>query len=188
LFFKTFISNFASKSKKNVYFRGQKVPYFIDTNRYMIDKKLISEIVETEIAETDLFLVDASVSAGNAISVIIDSMQGVPIITCIELSRAIEKHFDRDVEDFELQVASAGIGQPFQVVKQYKKNLNKDVEVLTTDGIKFSGKLITVGEEKIEIEVEEKVKVEGKKKKQVVVNTHSFTFDQIKSTKDIITF
>ena len=169
-------------------FRGQKVPYFIDINRYMIDKKNITEIVENEIADTDLFLVELSVSAGNAIYIAIDSLQGVPIITCIELSRAIEKHFDREVEDFELQVTSAGIGQPFQVLKQYHKFLNKDVEVLTTEGIKFIGKLITVGDEEIEIEVEEKVKVEGKKKKQLVVKTCTFKFDQIKSTKDIVTF
>ncbi len=154
----------------------------------MIDKKNITEIVEKEIANTDLFLVELSVSAGNAIYVSIDSLQGVPIITCIELSRAIEKHFDREVEDFELQVASAGIGQTFQVLQQYHKFLNKDVEVLTTEGIKFIGKLITVGDEEIEIEVEENVKIEGKKKKQLVVNIHTFKFDQIKSTKDIITF
>ncbi len=154
----------------------------------MIDKKNITEIVEKEIANTDLFLVELSVSAGNAIYVSIDSLLGVPIITCIELSRAIEKHFDREVEDFELQVASAGIGQPFQVLQQYHKFLNKEVEVLTAEGIKFIGKLITVGDEEIEIEVEEKVKVEGKKKKQLIANTHTFKFDQIKSTKDIITF
>lgn len=154
----------------------------------MIEKKNITEIVEAEIADTDLYLVEVNVSAGNAISVVIDSMQGVPIVRCIELSRAIEQHFDRDVEDFELQVASAGIGQPFQVMQQYHKNLNKDVEVLTTEGVKFSGKLVTIGDDEIKIEVEEKVKVEGKKKKQLVVNSYSFSFDQIKSTKDIITF
>ncbi len=188
MFFRTFISNFASKSKQIVSFRGQKVPYFIDINRYMIDKKTITEIIENEIADTDLFLVDVSVSSGNVISVVIDSYNGVPIITCIELSKAIEGHFDREVEDFELQVASAGIGQPFQVFKQYHKYINKDVEVLTTEGIKFSGKLITVGDNEIEIEVEEMEKVEGKKKKQLVVKNYSFTLDQIKSTKDIITF
>ncbi len=171
-----------------MYFRGQEVPYFIDINRYMIDKKIVLEIVEKEIANTDLFIVELSVSASNTISVMIDSMNGVPISTCIELSRAIEKNFDREIEDFELQVASAGIGQPFQVIQQYHKNIGKDVEVLTTNGMKHKGKLITVGENEIEIEVEEKVKVEGKKKKQIVVSPYSFAFDQIKSTKDIITF
>jgi len=171
-----------------VYFRGQKVPYFIDINRYMIDKKIVLEIIEKEIAETELFIVDVSVSTGNAISVMIDSMKGVPISTCIELSRAIEKNFDREIEDFELQVASAGIGQPFQVIQQYHKNIGREVEVLTTEGLKQKGKLITVGENEITVEIEEKVKVEGKKKKQVILTPYTFAFDQIKSTKDIITF
>ena len=188
MFIQTIITTFATKSKKNEYFGGRGVPYFIDINRHMIDKKIITEVVEKEIAETDLFLVEISVSTSNAISVMIDSMNGVPISTCIELSRAIEKHFDRDVEDFELQVASAGIGQPFQVIQQYHKNIGREVEVLTTDGTKKKGKLITVGENEIEIEVEEMVKVEGKKKKQLLVSKLSFSFDQIKSTKDIITF
>eukprot|EP00764_Aduncisulcus_paluster_P013324 gnl/Carplike_NY0171/6729_a9246_197.p1 GENE.gnl/Carplike_NY0171/6729_a9246_197~~gnl/Carplike_NY0171/6729_a9246_197.p1 ORF type:complete len:175 (-),score=14.77 gnl/Carplike_NY0171/6729_a9246_197:41-505(-) len=154
----------------------------------MIDKKIVLEIIEKEIAETELFIVDVSVSTGNAISVMIDSMKGVPISTCIELSRAIEKNFDREIEDFELQVASAGIGQPFQVIQQYHKNIGREVEVLTTEGLKQKGKLITVGENEITVEVEEKVKVEGKKKKQVVLTPYTYAFDQIKSTKDIITF
>eukprot|EP01029_Cantina_marsupialis_P004294 TRINITY_DN1433_c0_g1_i1.p1 TRINITY_DN1433_c0_g1~~TRINITY_DN1433_c0_g1_i1.p1 ORF type:complete len:155 (-),score=23.85 TRINITY_DN1433_c0_g1_i1:70-534(-) len=154
----------------------------------MIDKKIVLEIIEKEIAETELFIVDVSVSTGNAISVMIDSMKGVPISTCIELSRAIEKNFDREIEDFELQVASAGIGQPFQVIQQYHKNIGREVEVLTTEGLKQKGKLITVGENEITVEIEEKVKVEGKKKKQVILTPYTFAFDQIKSTKDIVTF
>jgi ribosome maturation factor RimP len=154
----------------------------------MIDKKQIIEIVEHEIADSDLFLVDVSVSSGNTISVVVDSFQGVPIITCIELSKAIEGNLDREVEDFELQVASAGIGQAFQVRKQYHKYIDKDVEVLTTEGSKFKGKLVSVGENEIKIEVEENEKVEGKKKKQLVVKNYTFTYEQIKSTKDIIAF
>jgi len=154
----------------------------------MIDKKTIQGIIEKEIENSDLYLVETKVSSNNTISVMIDSFAGVPIIKCIELSRAIDGQLDREVEDFELSVSSAGIGQTFQVVQQYHKNVGKDVEVLTTEGNKVIGKLLVVGENEIEIEVEELVKVDGKKKKQLITNTLSFNFDQIKSTKDIITF
>ncbi len=154
----------------------------------MIDKKTIQGIIEKEIENSDLYLVETKVSSNNTISVMIDSFAGVPIIKCIELSRAIDGQLDRDVEDYELSVSSAGIGQTFQVVQQYHKNVGKDVEVLTTEGNKVIGKLLVVGENEIEIEVEELVKVEGKKKKQLITNTLSINFDQIKSTKDIITF
>ncbi len=154
----------------------------------MIEKKQIIDIVENEIADTDLFLVEVNVSATNSITVMIDSMEGVPIKTCVDLSRNIEKHFDRDVEDFELSVMSAGIGQPFLVMEQYHKNINREVEVLTCEGKKYTGKLIEIRESDIVLEIEEKVKVEGHKKKQLVLNTYSFAFDEIKYTKDIITF
>lgn len=154
----------------------------------MIDKKTIQGIIEKEIENSDLYLVETKVSSDNTISVMIDSFDGVPIIKCIELSRAIEGQLDREVEDFELSVSSAGIGQAFQVIQQYHKNVGNDVEILTTDGNKFSGKLITVGENEIEVEIEELVKVEGKKKKQLITKTLTFSFEQIKSTKDIITF
>ena len=154
----------------------------------MIDKKTIQEIIEKEIENSDLYLVETKVSSNNTISVMIDSFAGVPIIKCIELSRAIDGQLDRDVEDYELSVSSAGIGQTFQVVQQYHKNVGKNVEVLTTEGNKVIGKLLVVGENEIEIEVEELVKVEGKKKKQLITNTLPINFDQIKSTKDIITF
>jgi len=154
----------------------------------MIDKKTIQGIIEKEIENSDLYLVETKVSSDNTISVMIDSLTGVPIITCIELSRAIEGHLDREVEDFELQVSTAGIGQAFQVIQQYHKNVGNEVEVLTKEGNKFNGKLIAVGENDIELEIEELVKLEGKKKKQLVTKTMTFNFEQIKSTKDIITF
>lgn len=154
----------------------------------MIEKQLISDIVEKQIASTDLFLVELNVSANNVINIMVDSMQGVAIETCIKLSKAIEQHLDRDQEDFELQVSSAGIGHPFKVIQQYHKNIGRQVEVLTTEGKKFIGKLLSVNENGIEVEVEEKVKIEGAKRKQLVTNNYSFLLDQIKSTKDIITF
>ena len=154
----------------------------------MIDKKTIQGIIEKEIENSDLYLVETKVSSDNTISVMIDSLAGVPISTCIELSRAIEGHLDREVEDFELQVSTAGIGQAFQVIQQYHKNVGNEVEVLTKEGNKFNGKLIAVGENDIELEIEELVKLEGKKKKQLITKTMKFNFEQIKSTKDIITF
>jgi ribosome maturation factor RimP len=154
----------------------------------MIDKKTIQGIIEKEIENSDLYLVETKVSSNNTISVMIDSFAGVPIIKCIELSRAIDGQLDRDVEDYELSVSSAGIGQTFQVIQQYHKNVGKNIEVLTTEGNKVIGKLLVVGENEIEIEVEELIKVEGKKKKQLITNTLPINFDQIKSTKDIITF
>ena len=93
----------------------------------------IQNIVSSFIEGTDMFIVEIALSKSNNITVSIDSPQGVDIDTCVELSRYIEQHLDREQEDFELTVASAGLSEPFKVHKQYLKNIGKLVQVLTTE-------------------------------------------------------
>jgi len=154
----------------------------------MIVQKHIQNIVEDIIKDSDLFIVDISVSCSNIIIVIIDSMKGVSIDKCISISKELESKLDRDEEDFELKVSSAGIGQPFTVIQQYHKNIGNDVEVVCAEGKKHKGKLTKVTDEGFEIEYEVNEKVEGKKKKIIVIKTDFFNFDSIKYIKDIISF
>nr|WP_319401315.1 ribosome assembly cofactor RimP [uncultured Carboxylicivirga sp.] len=154
----------------------------------MIDQTLIENIVAEKFEQDDVFIVELAVKPGNKIVLVIDSDNGIPISYCIEVSKLIDSKFDRDVEDFELEVSSAGIGQPFKVLRQYYKNLGNDVEILTTGGNKIKGKLTAVNEEQFSVEVEEMVKVEGKKRKELQVRTDDFKYDEVKQIKDIISF
>ncbi|WP_289053087.1 ribosome assembly cofactor RimP [Carboxylicivirga marina] len=154
----------------------------------MISESIIKDLIDKKLQEDEMFLVELTVVSGNKILVVIDNDNGVPISYCIELSKVIEAGLNRDEEDFELEVASAGIGQPFKVKQQYQKNLGREVEVLTSEGKKFKGKLTEVGEDSFSVEVEEKVKVEGKKRKELQVKTVSCNFDEVKQVKDIISF
>ena len=154
----------------------------------MINEAQILSLIDSKLQEDEMFVVELAVNTGNKISVVIDHNNGVPISYCIELSKLIEAGLNRDEEDFELEVASAGIGQPFKVLKQYEKNIGNDIEILKADGKKIKGKLIEVTEESFTAEVEEMVKVEGKKKKQLQVNKVNCKFDEIKQVKDIISF
>jgi len=154
----------------------------------MIDKKDIEDIIESFIEEKNAFIVEIKVSSSNKINVEIDSKDGFSINNCVEASRLIESKLDRDEEDFELEVASAGLSEPFKVIQQYQKNLGEEVETLTSEGIKIKGILSKVTDSGFEIEESKMVKVEGKKKKQNVIEKHSFLFDQVKSTKIIIKF
>ncbi len=88
----------------------------------MIDKQLLTQTIEEAIAGTSLFLVDVKVTPDNNITVEVDSREGVDIDECVNLTRAIEARFDRDVEDYELEVGSAGLTSPFKVKAQYEKN------------------------------------------------------------------
>ncbi|MDE5805402.1 MAG: ribosome assembly cofactor RimP, partial [Paramuribaculum sp.] len=138
----------------------------------MIDKNLIASIVEEQLEGTDGFLVDVRVSPTNVVTVEIDSMTGVDIDTCARLTRAIEEKVDREVEDYELEVGSAGLTSPFKVAKQYEKNIGNDIEVLTRDGRKLSGTLQSLAPDggSFVMTVKEKVKEPGKKR-PVIVDT-----------------
>ena len=105
----------------------------------MINKETVKQLVNEKIADTDYFLVDVVVSPSNAITVEIDTQDGVNVGFCAELSRHIESQLDREVGDYELEVGSAGLTSPFKVVEQYLKNIGNEVEVLTKDGKKISG-------------------------------------------------
>ncbi len=154
----------------------------------MIKVSLLEDMICEKLQEDNMFIVELDVKPGNKITVVIDNINGVPISYCIEISKIIEAGLDRDKEDFELEVASAGIGQPFKVIGQYQKNIGRDIEVLTSEGKKFKGKLTAVLDDAFEVEVEEKVKVEGKKRKELQVSLVNCKFDEVKQVKDIISF
>ncbi len=135
----------------------------------MIDKQQLIEVVNEALVNTDAFLVEVKISPSNEIVVEIDSDTSVDIDTCAKLTRTIESRFDREVEDYELEVGSAGLTSPFKVRRQYEKNIGNEVEVLTKDGRKLYGELLMVNEEGTEftIAVPEKVKEPGMKRPEI---------------------
>jgi ribosome maturation factor RimP len=154
----------------------------------MITKENIKDLIIDLIEDKNAFIVDIKVGASNKINIEIDSIDGFSIDDCVEVSKLIDNNYDRDKEDFELEVASAGLSEPFKVVRQYQKNVGKEIETLTNEGIKITGILSNVSDIDFEIEESKMVKVEGKKKKQSVIEKHTFSFNQVKSTKIIVKF
>jgi ribosome maturation factor RimP len=147
-----------------------------------MDISKIGPIVESFAEGTDLFLVEVKATPGNEIEVVVDSDTSVTIDQCVSLSRAIEAAFDRDVEDFELSVGSAGIGQPLKLERQYRKTLGKPVEVVMKDGMKYTGVLEAADGQAITVAWEEKQLVEGKKRRQTVEVRKELPLNEIKST------
>ena len=156
----------------------------------MIDKNTVKSIVNEWLDGKEYFLVDIEVSPDDRIVVEIDHADGVWIEDCVELSRYIEDHLSRDEEDYELEVGSAGLGQPFKVAQQYHCFVGKDVEVLDADGKKYKGVLKSVADNDVDftVTVQEKQKVEGKKRPQLVEVDRQFQMDKVKYTKYLINF
>ena len=138
--------------------------------------------------EHQLFLVDVTVSSKNEIAVYIDALTGTTISACITVSKALDANLNREEEDYELTVSTAGIGYPFKVPLQYEKNLGKEVEVKFADGKKLQGILKAYDEKGVTLLVEEKVAVEGKKKKELVTREKDIPFTEIKEVKDVVIF
>jgi len=151
----------------------------------MISKGVIQRLVEEKLSDT-MFIVDISVGPGNAILVNIDSDEGLSIDKCIEMSRHIEHQFDRETEDFSLEVSSPGLTQPFKVLRQYLKNLGKEVEIVTGKGDKIVGILKSADEKSFIAEIASNLKADGKK--TVELKTVEFSYQDIKSVKLVITF
>ena len=154
----------------------------------MIDPQTVTEIVNEGIQGTDLFVVDITVLPDNRIVVEVDNNGGVDIDRCTALHHFIESRLDREVEDYELEVGSAGITSPFKVVRQYQKNIGNEVEVLTRAGQKLTGTLKAADEEAFTLTITKKVKPEGAKRKIEVEEDLTFSYNEIKYTKYIIRF
>lgn len=153
-----------------------------------MDIKELLVVVEKSLEGTDMFVVDCTIAPDNTIDLILDSDTSVSIDTCAMLNRAIGEAFDRDVEDYSLTVASAGIGEPLKLVRQYKKLIGESVEVLLKSGVKILATLDEVSDETITISYDEAVVVEGKKKKQIQRTTHTYAFDEIKWAKEYLDY
>ncbi len=153
----------------------------------MIDKVKIAELVNEKLTD-DQFLVDVTISASNEIHIMVDSDTGISINQIVEISRHVESNLDREAEDFELSVFSAGLTEPFRLVRQYKKNVGKEIEVLLTNGQKLNGLLIGVEEQAIDLEITTNEKIEGSKKKELVTKVHHLEYSEIKEAKKILKF
>ncbi len=153
----------------------------------MITNEQIEKLVH-EAIEEEFFLVSVSIKKGNVIEVLLDGDNGISIQKCVEVSRHIEGSFDRDIEDFELSVSSAGLGRAFKVHRQYTKNIGREVEVNPKNDKPVKGLLTKVDDEGFDIEVKTKEKLENKKKKVEVIHNFRFLFDDEPEVKNIITF
>ncbi len=154
----------------------------------MIDRNKVKEIVEKWLGDKDYFLVDVEVSPDDRIVVEIDHADGVWIEDCVSLSRYIEENLSRDEEDYELEVGSAGLGQPFKVEQQYINCVGRHVEVLAADGIKHKGVLKAVEGRSFTITMQEKQKQDGRKRPVIVDVERTFSMDEVKYCKYLIDF
>ncbi len=155
----------------------------------MITKSTVNKLAQERIDELDngLFIVDLAIEENNKIRVEIDGMNGVGINDCVSISRNIEHNLDREKEDFELEVTSASLSNPFKTKQQYVKNIGKEIKVKTQTS-KIEGILKEVNNNYIIVETKHKERIEGRKKKQLIITDNKIDTKDILETKIVISF
>ena len=149
----------------------------------------IKDALSGEISARGLYIVDVSISKDNDIELIIEKEVGiVELDDCVGVSRFFETCFDREKEDYSLTVSSAGLDQPFKVLKQYLKAVGTKVEVQLKGGRKMVAVLEAADEESVTLKYSVKEAVEGKKKKELVEHLDRFTMDQVNAVRPYIEF
>ncbi|MDD4215259.1 MAG: ribosome assembly cofactor RimP, partial [Bacteroidales bacterium] len=114
------------------------------------------------------------------ITVYIDYDKYVSIDDCATLSRHIESELNRDVEDFELEVSSAGLDRPLKITRQYTKNIGNDLKITLHDNKIIVAALLGADEKEVHLlipedkknknpELELKLKYNEIKKAQVII-------------------
>ena len=154
----------------------------------MIGEKIVRELAQSRLDEFDGFIVDLTISSNNHIKLVIDSDSSIAVSDCISVSRNVEHNLDREVEDFSLEVSSAGLDQPFKHLRQYKKNKGREVKVKLITDKAVEGILKEVEDDRIIVVSRQKERIEGRKAKKWVENEHLLKFSEIKETKVIISF
>ena len=169
--------------------RGQIAPFIYVLTRSQMNVSEIKDALQSELVARGCFLVDVSVSKDNDIVVTIESENGkIELDDCVSLSRYFETQFDRETEDYSLTVSSAGLDQPFKVLKQFVKAVGTKVEVQLKGGRKMIALLEAADEESVTLKYSVKEAVEGKKKKELVEHIDRFTMDQVNAVRPFIEF
>lgn len=149
-----------------------------------MDKSLLEHLVQEYLKDTDYALITLDINSQNEILIEVDRLQGVDVDFCGALNQYMVEQLDAaGVENYSLEVGSVSLTDPFKTKMQYEKNLGHDVEVLTREGKKLRGQLVSVDEDSFAVDVDTLVAVEGKKRKQHEMITHTFAYGDVRYTK-----
>ncbi len=157
----------------------------------MISRELVAQLIEERIQELNngLYVVELSISPSNVIHVELDKLKGgVSVNDCVSVSRNVEHNLDREKEDFELHVSSAGLDKPFRHENQYAKNIGRTVKTITKSGEKYEGTIAKLVENGFVLLMRELKIVDGKKRKEWQESVVEIPFNEVKETKIVITF
>ncbi len=157
-----------------------KIMSFKETVKVLLDEALSQK--------PSMFLIDLVVTEDNKISITLDDDNGVNLQDCIVISRAIEHELDKDELEYSIDVASAGVSTPLNLIRQYKKNVSRNLRVTTNELEKIEAKLVAADDEKITLEWQSREPKKIGKGKETVNNKKEIAYTEIKEAIVLISF
>jgi ribosome maturation factor RimP len=157
-----------------------KIMSFKETVKVLLDEALSQK--------PSMFLIDLVVTEDNKISITLDDDNGVILQDCMVVSRAIEHELDKDELEYSIDVASAGVSTPLKFIRQYKKNVSRNIKVTTNELDKIEAKLIAADDEKITLEWQSREPKKVGKGKETVNNKKEIAYAEIKEAIVLISF
>jgi len=150
-------------------------------------KEQVEQLVKAALDENPtLFLMDLSIGGDNTIRILLDGDEGVSLQACMEVSRKVEHNLDREENDFSLEVSSCGVGSPLTLPRQFKKNVDRKLEVVDSEDKLVQGTLITVTEDSFTLEWKAREPKPIGKGKVTVTKTREFKYGSFKNAKVIV--
>ena len=165
--------------------RGTRVPFFI---AWIMDAEIIRKAVEQIIEGTDMYLVHLSVSPRQRISVLLDTDAGISIDECGYVNRHLVEALGPAMDDYDVEVSSPGLTEPFRITRQFVKHVGDDLQVVCTDGTRHKGLLVSADDTEIVLRTTRMVRQPGERKKSAETVNETLTRADIKSAKLIIKF
>jgi len=153
---------------------------FKDKVKVLLDEALTQK--------SSMFLIDLVVTEDNKISITLDDDNGVILQDCMDISRAIEHKLDEEELIYSIDVASAGVSTPLKFIRQYKKNVGRNIKVTTNELEKIEAKLAEADDEKITLEWQSREPKKIGKGKETVNNKKEIAYSEIKEAIVLISF
>jgi len=154
----------------------------------MIREKVLELVNQALSEKTTLFLIDLAISETNKIVITLDGDNGVTLQDCIDISRAVEHNLDRDEFDFSLEVTSVGANSPLQLVRQYRKNIGRKLQVETHNGDKIEATITDANQDFITLEWTSREPKKTGKGKETITHKKEIPCSEIKTAKVMIVF
>lgn len=155
----------------------------------MTFKEEVNQLLEDALKERpSLFLIDLKIDDSFKINIVLDGDNGVSLQDCIDVSRAIDGNLDNEKYDFSIEVASAGVSSPLSLVRQYKKNIGRNLKVKTTTSQEIEALLTTADDNGITLEWKAREPKKIGKGKETVEKSVNLLYSEIKEATVIVLF